>query len=166
MPICAECGHEHPLDELELTFRRPDVVAALESVERDSRVQENRDLSVLDGKQFFIRALLPLPVAEREAPYNIGLWVQVSQSDFERVYELWDEEEQAQEPAFAATIANDIPNQPPTCGLAAALSLTGPETRPVLTLGQTEHPLVGEQNRGITAHRAAQYSSLFAHSAA
>ncbi|WP_445369239.1 DUF2199 domain-containing protein [Methylomonas sp. BW4-1] len=134
--------------------------------EREQRVQENADLSVLDGEQFFIRALLPLPVDEREAPYNLGIWVQVSQSDFERVYELWDEEDQAQEPAFAATLANDIPNHPSTCGLAASLALTGPKTRPVLTLGPAEHPLVGEQTRGITAHRAAEYSSLCASSAA
>ncbi len=95
MTICAECGHEHPLDELELTFRLPDVVAALQPEERETRVQENKDLCVLDGKRFFVRALLPLPVAEREHPYNVGLWVEVSQQAFERVYELWDEDRQA-----------------------------------------------------------------------
>ncbi len=166
MPICVECGHEHPLEELELTFLRPDVVAALQAVERETRVQENKDLCVLDGKRFFIRALLPLPVAERENPYNIGLWVEVSQQAFERVYELWDEENQTEEPAFQAKIANDIRIHPPACGLAASLSLTGPTTRPFVTLSPAEHPLVGEQSRGISAHRAAQYSSLFATSAA
>jgi hypothetical protein len=166
MPICAECGHEHPLEELELTFRRPDVVAALQVEEREARVQENKDLCVLDGKRFFIRALLPLPVVEREHPCNVGLWVEVSQQIFERVYEMWDDANQAKEPAFRATIANDIRIHPPARGLSASLSLTGPTTRPVATLSPAEHPLVGEQIRGITAHRAAQYSSLFAPSAA
>jgi hypothetical protein len=50
--------------------------------------------------------------------------------------------------------------------LVASLSLTGPTTRPTVTLGPAEHPLVGEQSRGITAHRAAQYSSLFTRGAA
>ena len=166
MPICAECGHEHPLDELELTFRRPDEVAALPAEEREARVQENKDLCVLDGQRFFIRALLPLQVAERERPYNVGLWVEVSKTSFERVYELWDEDTQGEEPAFHAEVANDIPTHPPARGLPASLSLTGPTTRPVVSLSSAEHPLVGEQSRGITAHRAAQYSSLFAQSAA
>jgi len=166
MSICAECGHEHPPDDLELTFRRPDAVAALPAEEREGRVQENKDLCVLDGTRFFIRALLPLPVTERELPYNVGLWVEVSQQTFDRVYELWDEDTQAEEPAFHAEIANDIPIHPPARGLVASLSLTGPTTRPTVTLGPAEHPLVGEQSRGITAHRAAQYSSLFTRGAA
>ena len=166
MPICTECGREHPLEELELTFRRPDVVAALQVEEREARVQENKDLCVFDGERFFIRALLPLPVVGREHPYNVGLWVEVSKQIFERVYEIWDETDQAEEPAFHAEIANDIRNHPPSCGLSASLSLTGPTTRPVVTLSPAEHPLVGEQSRGITAHRAAQYSSLFGSSAA
>ncbi|WP_128003656.1 DUF2199 domain-containing protein [Piscinibacter defluvii] len=166
MPLCAECGYEHPLDELELTFVRPDEVAALSTEEREARIQENKDLCVLDGKRFFIRALLPLPIAERERPYNVGIWVEVSQQTFERVYELWDDEEQAEEPAFNAEVANDIPIHPPSLGLSASLSLTGPTTRPVVSLSPAEHPLVGEQLRGITAHRAAQYSSLIPQSAA
>ena len=166
MSICAECGHEHPPEELELSFRRPDIVASLQAEELQARVQENKDLCVLDGKKFFIRALLPLPVADRERPYNVGLWVEVSQPTFERVYELWDEDDQAEEPAFHAEIANDIRIHPPACGLSASLSLTGPKTRPIVSLSPAEHPLVGEQSRGITAHRAAQYSSLFAQNAA
>ncbi len=166
MYICTECGREHPLEDLELTFRRPDVVAALATEERSARVQENKDLCVLDGERFVVRALLPLPVAEREQPYNVGLWVEVPRQTFERVYELWDEDSQADEPAFHVNLANDIPTYPPACGLPASLSLTGPTTRPVVTLNPAEHPLVREQSRGITAHRAAQYSGLFARSAA
>lgn len=166
MPICAECGHEHPHENLELTFRRPDAVVELSAEERDARVQENNDLCVLDGRRFFIRALLPLPVADRELPYNVGLWAEVSQKSFERVYELWNDGDQSDEPAFEATVANEIRIHPSTCGLSASLSLTGPSTRPVITLCQAEHPLFSEQSRGISAHRAAEYSSLCLHGAA
>lgn len=165
MPICAECGREHPPEELELTFRRPDAVAALPDEERVARVRENQDLCVLDGERFFIRALLPPPVTNRELPYNVGLWVEVSPKAFDRVYELWDDDTQADAPAFQAEIANNISLHPSALGLVASLSLTGPTTRPVIALSPAEHPLVGEQSRGITSHRAAQYSSLFARSA-
>ena len=162
MSICQECGIDHPIEDLELSFRRADVVAELSAEELASRVQENNDLCVLDGDRFFIRAVLPLAVSGRELPYNVGLWVEVSQRTFERVYALWDESGQANEPAFQANIANDIPSHPPTSGLAATISLTGPTTRPMVTLLATEHPLFREQRSGITEHRAAQYSSFFA----
>lgn len=162
MSICQECGIEHPIEDLELSFRRADVVAGLSAEELSSRVQENNDLCVLDGDRFFVRAVLPLAVIGREIPYNIGLWVEVSQRTFERVYELWDESGQADEPAFPAHIANDIPSHPSTIGLAATISLTGPTTRPMVTLLAAEHPFVREQRSGITVHRAAQYSSFFA----
>jgi hypothetical protein len=161
MAICTDCGQEHPLDRLEVAFHRPDVVAEVGSNERQARVQEGNDLCVLDGKRFFVRALLPLPVADSELPYNIGLWVEVSRRDFERVYELWDSPEQSQEPAFLAHVANDISIHPPVSCLEGMLSLTGRTTRPILTLRPAEHPLVGEQVRGITPHRVAEYSRLF-----
>lgn len=162
MPICSDCGQEHPLQSLELTFLRPDVVAELEGTDRESRVQENDDICILDGERFFVRALLPLPVLEKAQPYNVCLWVELSQRDFERLYQLWDALDQADTPAFDAHIANDIPIHSSVRGLAACLSLTGPTTRPVVTLRALEHPLAGEQARGITLHRAAEYSSLFA----
>ena len=162
MPICEQCGVEHPADELELSFRQPDAVAALSQEARSERVQENKDLCVLDGQRFFVRALLPLQVSGRANAYNVGVWVEVARVVFERIYELWDNPDQSSEPSFAATLANDIPTHPQTVGLRAQLSLTGPSTRPMIALDPAGHPLVSEQVRGITPHRAYEYSSLFA----
>jgi hypothetical protein len=166
MPICHECGEEHPVEELELIFRRPDVVAELDEEERGRSVQENADLCILEGKQFFIRAILPLAVTGRNRPYNIGIWVAVTQASFERVYELWDEPSQGDEPPFSAVVANEIPTLPTTIGLEAMLCLTGTATRPEVVLCQAGHPLVAEQANGIAPHRAHEYSSLFPRSAA
>ncbi len=92
--ICHQCGKEHSVDELELSFRRPDDAASLTQEERERTVQENNDMSIIAGKRFFIRGVLPLKVETREHVYNIGLWVELNQTNFERVYELWDEPEQ------------------------------------------------------------------------
>jgi hypothetical protein len=166
VPICEQCGVEHPVEELELSFRRPDAVAALSQESRSERVQENKDLCVLDGQRFFVRALLPLQVIGRATAYNVGVWVEVARPVFERIYELWDAPEQSLEPSFAAAFANDIPTHPQTIGLKAQLSLTGSATVPEVTLHPAGHPLVSEQVNGITPHRAYEYSSLFAKDAA
>lgn len=159
--ICHQCGKDHPIDEMELSFRRPDAAASLTQEERERTVQESTDLCIISGTRFFIRAVLPLPVEDRERAYNLGLWVEVNQSAFERVYELWDESDQNLEPPFDAHIANSIPTLPETTGLSAKLRLTGSKSRPEILVSQGSHPLVGEQSMGINTHRAHEYSSLF-----
>lgn len=147
---------------MELTFRRPDEAAKLSADDRARLLREKSDWCVMEGKRFFIRALLPLPVESRELPYCIGLWVEVTQATFERVYNLWDSEEQAHEPPFAAHIANEIPTAGGSLGLDAELRLTGATTRPKVFLQPSHHQLYIEQAQGIDEHRASEYSALFA----
>ncbi|WP_373388266.1 DUF2199 domain-containing protein [Pseudomonas alcaligenes] len=161
MLICECCGKDHPLEELELTFRRPDDVVSLSKKEREESVHENDDLCVISDARFFIRALLPLPVKGRDLPYNIGIWVEADQSTFERVYDLWSDPEQGNESSFIVKIANNIPTLSSTVDLVGYLQLTGPTTRPTIQVKQQQHQLYDEQSNGITAHRAHEYSSLF-----
>jgi hypothetical protein len=150
------------LEDMELTFRRPDDAAKLSPEDRERLLQENADLCIIEGKRFFIRGVLPLPVESRELPYNIGLWVEVSQATFERVYDLWESDDQLSEPAFAASIANEIPTSPGSIGHEAELHLAGPTVRPKVFLKTSGHPLYAEQTRGIDAHRASGYTALVA----
>lgn len=147
---------------MELSFRRPDDAASLTQEERERTVQENNDLSIIAGKRFFIRGVLPLKVDAREHVYNIGLWVELNKTDFERVYELWEEPNQSKEPPFEARIANSIPTLPDTICLTVVLQLTGAASRPQVFVSPSSHPLYIEQTEGISEHRAYEYSSLFA----
>lgn len=160
--ICSKCGEEHPVEEMELTFRRPDASAELSAEDRAILVQENSDLCVVEGKRFFIRALLPLNVEGRDEPYCIGLWVEVNQAAFERVYDLWESEEQLSEPPFEARIANEVPTAVGSLGLEAELHLKGPASRPDVYIKPGSHQLYIEQSAGIDAHRVAEYTALFA----
>jgi hypothetical protein len=159
MMRCAQCGEEHPLETLELTFRRPDAIAALSAERRALEVRESDDLCEMKEGRWFARGVLPLPVHERDHPYHIGLWVEVDESSFHRIRELWDDPDQADEPAMPATIANAIPTLPATLGLAAALRLTGPKTRPDVFVADDAHPLFTEQAAGIPFHRAFEYTA-------
>ena len=159
--ICDHCGEDHPIEEIELAFRRPDVAAALSQEERERRVDENADLCVLDGDRFFVRAVLPLPLDGGSSVYNIGLWVEVEQGSFEKIYALWDDDAQAEQAPFQAWIANQVPHQQPTTiGLEGRLQLTGSTTRPKVLVAESTHPLYQEQVNGISTHRAFQYTSL------
>lgn len=158
---CSVCGTEHPKNELELYYVRPDPVFALSKREREKRCKESDDLCTIDSQRCFVRGLLPLPVHGWDHPYQVGIWVEVSEADFQRIRELWDDEAQSTTPPFEGTLANDISIHESTLGLPVRVALTGPTTRPDFYVVNPEHKLYHEQNNGISSHRAFEYSSLF-----
>ena len=156
--ICTVCGRTHDKAESELYFQMPDEVYALSEEERDRRSKGNSDLWVLDEKRFYVRGLLPLPVAGRAKPYCIGVWALVSPQTFTRINELWSDPAQAGEPRLPGVLSNQIPFHAETTDLGLEIELTGPKTRPNFFLKPIEHPLFAEQSRGIDEHRALEYS--------
>ena len=155
---CATCGKVHPLNESELTFKLPDVIFALSSEERAARCDIDPDVCALDRKIFFVRGLLPLAVANRERSYNIGVWAEVSEDTFGRIYQLWDDPNQETEPRMPGALANKLPFHPDTLGLSISIQLTGPTSRPEFYVNAVAHSLYAEQSQGISEHRAIEYS--------
>lgn len=158
---CSQCGRMHSRDEMELSFKGPDIVAALPDAQRKSEVRETNDLCAIRNDHFYVRGVIPLPVAGWGKPYRIGAWVEVERAAFDRIRELWDAADQETEPPFVAQLANNIPSLPSTLDLSVQLQLIGPTIRPDILVPESKHPLHREQCQGITAHRAHEYSSLF-----
>jgi len=159
--MCSMCGKVHPRNELEMSFRRPDVVAAFPEEQRKTDVKESDDLCVIKWERFFVRAVLPLLVKEWDGPYRIGVWVEVEKNAFDRIRDLWKDPAQGKAPPFLARIANEIPLLPHTNELPVLLQLTSPTDRADVIVPESEHPLHREQRLGITAHRANEYSRYF-----
>jgi hypothetical protein len=163
---CVTCGRVHPLDESELTFKLPDEVFGLSEEDRLQRCQMNADIVHLDGQRYFLRGVLPLKVAGRRQPYNIGTWAEVSPDVFGRIYDRWDDADQDQEPRLPGVLANAVPFHPSAVQLRVGIQLTGPKSRPEFHLEPIEHSLYDEQARGIDEHRALEYSDPEARRAA
>jgi len=155
------CGASFPLDELELSFRHPDCIAALPQTEREARCWLNDDLQVLDDSRFFVRCVIPFPIQLSDTDYAIGAWAEVDEATFKEIGERWTDEAQASLPPFPGHLANAIPLNGPTLGKAIGLRLTGPSTRPHILVADEDCDLYREQRSGISVHRANAYSSLF-----
>jgi hypothetical protein len=156
---CASCGEVHSVSDLELTFFRPEAIIALPPEVRATQAKESNDLCQIGDDRFFVRSLLPFFVDGWEDPYAIGVWAEVTRQDFDRILELWSEDSQRDEPPMNARLANRIPHLPDTLDLPVLLQLMDPETRPLLEVLDTSHPLHAEQHDGITPHRASQYTN-------
>jgi hypothetical protein len=160
---CAVCGKRHPIAESELFFQRPDPIWGLSKSERPKRCKESDDLCVLWGEEgkrdrHFVRAVLPLPVSGRDRPYRIGVWVETTKKDFRRILDLWSAADQAEEPPFKVRLANQLPVEGKSLGLVVHLQLAGPTERPAVVIPESKHSLYREQSRGITPHRAYEYT--------
>jgi hypothetical protein len=157
---CASCGKLHSIDELELTFFRPDPVVALSPDERAKRAKESDDLCTIDWKRYFVRGVIPLPVPERDSDYCLGVWAEVDERSFRHILETWSLEDQSGEPLLTANLANHIRGLPETLGLSILVELSGPRSRPRIRIADPEHPLHAEQTNGISEHRASEYTGM------
>lgn len=156
--VCETCGLAHDGELFELAYLRPDAVVAMTDDERAQRVRESNDICRIDKSRFFLRGTLPLPVHDRPDGYMLGVWVEVSEASFARIYALWNDADQAFEPPFEATLANEVRHHPGSIGQPVALQLTGPKTRPSVFLVDQGYPLAVEQREGISFHRATEYT--------
>ena len=149
-----------PAANIELAYRRPDDIAALSSDDLAARCTETDDICILDGERLFVRCVIPLPVRGNSQDYSIGAWAEISQPDFDRIRELWKAVDQAQEPAMPGVLANHISLTTGSFGCQIAVRLTGPTTRPHISITDQACSLYQEQKDGIHAHRASEYSEV------
>jgi hypothetical protein len=97
---------------------------------------------------------MPFAVRQHNRDYCLGVWAEVEREWFDRVFELWDDEKQSEEPPFPGRLANRIPFHADTLGLSVDVRLTGPSTRPQFFIRHSEHLLYLEQLHGISLHQA------------
>lgn len=164
MTCCAVCGSEHELDAMEPAFSRPDAFMRLSETERNSNARASNDLCEIALPQFmkrqFVRATLPVHVEARDHEFRWGLWVELAETDFNRILDLWDDDQQAGEPPMQAQIANRIPGYPDTNGVRVTLRLKGPTTRPEISIPDSaDHRFLHECRKGVGAHQAALWLS-------
>ncbi len=92
---------------LEQAFGAPDDVFALSNEEQQKRAEIGRVFVVLDGERYFVRCLVPIPV-EGYGEWCPSIWVEVSDDDFQRIKDVWDEPEEYRGIQFNGTAANGL----------------------------------------------------------
>ncbi len=160
---CAVCGEMHDIDQMEPSFRRPDALLEVPPSERRTRTRESNDACVIRNaddteSRCYLRVLMPFRVVGRAGLYSWGVWVEVAEDDFRQAMSLWDDPNQADTPAFAATLANALPGYDGSFGLPGLVSLQDATSIPHFRLaGPADHPLVREQRGEVTPERVLEW---------
>ena len=156
---CDVCGEKHAGETRDIRMGLPQPIFLLDEDERERRSVVGDDSAVLHaetGDRYFVRALLELPIAGEDGYFGYGAWIEVSETDFAALGDLWDDEDGWQSEPVAGTLANDLSPYAFTDGLPLQIRLRDVELLPLVELDDADHELVRAQRNGISAHRAHQ----------
>lgn len=160
---CSNCGKWHEGLPLDWAFNSPIYWNQIPESEREERGHWTSDLCSIDGRDFFVRGLIEIPIIGFQEPFRWGAWVSLSKKNFLRMVELWDDPRIVDEPPYFGWLSNNIPAYPNTLNLKTNVSSRNVKDRPYVHVQLTDHPLAIEQRRGITLERVAEIAAIMMH---
>jgi hypothetical protein len=160
--VCNRCGKWHPGLAYSYHFGAPDYWRPELADDLHSELAE--DQCVIQGKHFFIRGLLQIPVLDGPHAFEWGVWVSLSREHFLRSGELWETAGRESEPPYFGWLSNRLtPYEPSTLNLKTYVQTRQVGLRPLIELEPTDHPIAVEQRQGITAARVREFAELVLH---
>jgi hypothetical protein len=160
--ICSGCGERHGLP-FDYHMDSPVYWASLSWWDR-RKSHLDSDLCVIKNEHFFMKGLIYIPVIGREEIFHWGVWVSLSDENFKRAIEVYEQPGRENEPPYFGWLSNDlVPHYPSTLNLKANLHTQPVGQRPLIELEPIDHPLAVEQRQGITMARVEELGRAILH---
>ena len=160
--MCSVCGERHALS-MKYSVKVPQAAIDLPKDELDERLVISPDQCVIDGKDFYLRGRILVPVIEVEEPFVWGVWAEVGPKDFIRTNEQWKMQGREAEPAFPGWLNTKLPLFGDTINLEVSVKTQVVGKRPQFSVADESHPLAVEQRSGITMERVRRIAEEIAH---
>lgn len=146
---CEFCGEEHT--ELPHIGSRAPIHWG-EKFENDPDSLLTEDLCIIEGRDFFVRGVIEIPVHDYEHEFGWGVWVSHKQENFEMYREHFDTAGIGPFFGWLCTEINYFSES--TLSLKTMAHYRGGGLRPRIVLEPSEHPLYVQQREGITLAEA------------
>ncbi|OGX82518.1 DUF2199 domain-containing protein [Hymenobacter coccineus] len=150
---CSRCGEFH--EEMPLCFGAefPDYYFSVPPEERADRVECTESLCVVDEAYFFIRGRVEIPIVDSAEVFCWNVWVSVSEENFLRTNERWNDLDRENEPAYFGWFQTVLPGYPDTLNIKAVAYTQKVGIIPQIEVIDEAHLLAVEQRQGITWQR-------------
>ena len=155
---CSSCGEVHE-GAPSFSFTSPIQYAGLTEVEK-ADAHLGTDVCYIKEERF-IKACLEVPIIGIDQPFMWGVWVSLSQSNFERYRKTYDQPIEEEE--YFGWFCNRLPFYPDTLNLKTLAHPRSGSIRPWLSLEETDHPLSIDFYDGITMARAQEIAEYAMH---
>ena len=165
---CTTCGDFH--EELPFAYGPdvPDSWAALPEEERSRRSEVTSDQCIVngvDGRHFFIRGRLEIPIVGSADVFVWLVWTTLSEANFCRASDLWELEGREAEPPYSGWLNTELASvyREHTLNLKTLVHTRPVGQRPFIEVVESAHPLAKEQREGITRTRVQEIAELLLH---
>jgi hypothetical protein len=163
---CSCCGDIHE-GSPSIGYRMPDQYAYLSDEQKETMGKLSSDLCTITdekGTDYFIRAVLEVPIHGVEEPFLWGIWVSLSEKSFNRYVETYDEPVAGD--GFFGWVCNALPVYPFDEPRPADVFVQPGGQRPKVILQQSDvesDQLVIDQVNGISVVRAQEIAERVLH---
>jgi len=165
---CRACGETHQ-GLLDFACGKPEQWPGIEDKAPNSALDLSgdflsEDFCVLEGKHFFVRAVLELPIrGSGEQLFGVGAWTTLSRKNFIGYIQVFDSGEQDELGPWFGWFSNRLDGYPDTLNLKCQVHPVSGRQRPRISLEPTPHPLAVEQQSGITFDRLLEIYAINGH---
>lgn len=154
---CPCCGKE-VVDLPDIGCREPAYYHALSDEERERRGKLSSDFCSIDDAEFFIRTVCRVPIVGQDRDFGWGVWVSLSEENFRRYVETFDDPDQSKIGSMFGWFSNELPGYPDTLTLQTTVVPQDANQRPLVYINDVhpDHPLFIEQRSGMSPGRLAE----------
>ena len=152
---CATCGAEHDIDEISFGTDAPVQWDLLSDYERSRSLLagEQCEIGSHEGRSFYIRACLEVPIRGTGRTFTWGVWCSLSEPSYLEISEHWDDPARSSLGPHFGWLCTKIPGYPDTVFLKTMVHQRDVGVRPLVELEATDHPLAVDQRDGIEEDR-------------
>jgi len=131
---------------------------------RASGVTLTNDLCVIDEEAFYVRCVLQVPVLGHEDTLEWGVWSSLSEANFLKYKETFDDTDQSKLGPMFSWFASKLPSYPSTLNLRCNVVPADNGQRPHIYFDPSQdHPLIAEIQNGISLERAIAFVEPMLH---
>ena len=160
---CSQCGQTHSGVPEGWGFDTPWPWCVTDNTSRAKNSALKKDSCVLPGEDFFVQGCLEIPILDFDKPLIWGVWVSLSETNFERHKPLFEDSRRIDEPPYFGWLSSRIQIYPDTLLLKTHVHTRNAGIKPFMELERTDHPLAVEQRLRITQDRKREIAELMEH---
>jgi hypothetical protein len=155
---CATCDEVH-VGPFDLACHRPEQWQGGDEYAPNSVVQSSahflsEDFCVLEGRHYFVRCVLELPIIGRPGErFAYGVWSTLSRENFQLYVESFDTGFDEEGESWFGWFSNRLTGYPDTLNLKCDVFPQPGRQRPCVRLRDSEHLLAIEARQGVTLDR-------------
>lgn len=147
-----------------LAFSAPAPYYGIPEYERGVRAILTPDTCIIDAETFFVRCVLRVPVAGTREGLEWGVWSSLSEANFKRYQETFDDLDQSKLGTMPSWFSSQLPGYPSTLNLRSRIRPSDNGKRPTVELDPAQdHPLVADLRDGLSVERAIAFAEHCLH---